>query len=270
MTAPGFGQNAVGSAVAPCPLGNLNFKVTQRTDGAAPTCDVRLTIFGPQPEEGRLAGGAKQGGFLKIPPGKYTVAIIADSPLIDRYEVPNNQMAEVPKGGSVTVEFLLDPFVDIIVTVASADNRPIGGDVEARLERADGTRTLPTKNGRTTFDKVRVGPYQASVVLPADLAKRFRAPDAVTVNVAAGTKPPPVDIKLIPLPWIELAVTAEGPKKVTGFAVKLKGSKGTPAIGRSPDGAKVKVEGLEPGSTTCTVEELVLEGDEVFEFVKRS
>ncbi len=270
MTSPGFGANPVGTAVAPCPLGNLNFKVTQRTDGAAPTCDIRLTIFGPQPEEGLLAGGAKQGGFLKIPPGKYTVAIIADSPLIDRYEVPNNQMAEVPKGGSVTVEFLLDPFVDLVVTVASADNKPIGGAVETRLERAEGTRTKPTQNGRTTFDKVRAGPYQVSAVLPAEIAKRYRAPDAVTVNVTAGTTPPPVDIRLTPIPWIELAVVAEGSKKVTGFAAKLKGPKGGTAVGRSPDGAKIKVEGLETGSTTCAVEELVLEGDEVFEFVKRS
>jgi hypothetical protein len=75
---------------------------------------------------------------------------------------------------------------------------------------------------------------------------------------------------LTPIPWIELAVVAEGSEKVTGVAVTLKGPKGGTAVGRSPDGAEIRVEGLETGSTNCAIEELVLEGDEVLEFVTRS
>ena len=271
MTAPAFGSNDVGGAAAPCPLGNLNFKVTQRPDGLAPTCEVKLAIAGPKSQDGSLAAGFKQGGFLHIPPGQYTVSVLAEGEFIDCYELPTRQTAVVPQGGSVTVEFQIDPFADVVVTVTGTDGKPIGGEVDVRLTRAGGTRTEKTQVARAKFDLVRAGVHEVTVVVPPELAKRYRAPaTAVSVSVTAGQKPAPVEVKLTPLPWIELAAVDEGGRKITGLSVTIKGPSGAVAQGNSPDRATVRVEGLEPGANPCAVDEMSLVGDEVWAFVKVS
>src|SRR5262245_29876261 len=103
-TGSGFGTNAVGGSAAPCPLGNLNYEVVQRHDQKAPTCAVRIFIDGPKTLDGLLQQGFKQGGFLHIEPGSYTVGVLPDDGFVDRYELPEQQKAVVPKGGTANVK----------------------------------------------------------------------------------------------------------------------------------------------------------------------
>jgi hypothetical protein len=279
MTAPspakgqgsGFGSNAVGSAAQDCPLGNLNFEVLERPGNKPPSCAVRLFIDGPRTLEGGLAAGFKQGGFLHIDPGPYTVGILPDDDFIDRYEVPSQQQVTVPKSKTASVTFLIDPLAQVEVQVSRADGERVGGEVQVVLTRPPDKvgRERTTEGGKARFEQVRAGTYSVSVKLPPELEKKYAVPAPVSVTVQAGTTPPPVQVQLVPLPWIVLRVAVEGASTVKSFSAKARGPGGTPVSGAAPDESGLRFDGLEVGEGACAVDEVTVP-DGVWEFVSVS